>query len=273
MATITGALEREVVAIRALADETRAGSLSERHARHRHDRHFAAILKLLGPRIRHFTRQYGLTDHWEDAGQVCAIGVHRATEQYDPARARFTTFVNWQLRAELQALRYRLRLDRRDPVRAIGAPAGSLDALRGAERERIDLAALPDDADALEATEALASAAMARRAAQAMLDGWIDHARTTALRQRCGRVAGRAHDTRIEARLARDRSVIERSLFGDETAAALPPVRDERGAPLTGERLRQAARCALGGLGDYVRDSARFDPGALAGRTGEPARR
>ncbi|WP_204348458.1 sigma factor, partial [Klebsiella pneumoniae] len=69
------------------------------------DRAFAQILKLIAPRIRHFVRQYGLTAHWEDAEQCCAIAVHRAIESYDPAKAQFTTFVNWQIRGELQSLR------------------------------------------------------------------------------------------------------------------------------------------------------------------------
>ncbi|MBB5716049.1 hypothetical protein FHS94_002906, partial [Sphingomonas aerophila] len=46
------------------------------------DKAFAHILKLIGPRIRHFIRQYGLAAHWEDAEQCCAIGVHRAIQAY-----------------------------------------------------------------------------------------------------------------------------------------------------------------------------------------------
>lgn len=76
--------------------------------RRRADRAFARLLALAGPRIRHFTRAYGLSDHAEDAAQACAIALHRAADRFDPDRARFTTFVNWQLRAELQALRQRL---------------------------------------------------------------------------------------------------------------------------------------------------------------------
>ncbi|WP_204260710.1 hypothetical protein, partial [Stenotrophomonas maltophilia] len=53
------------------------------------DRAFAQILKLIAPRIRHFVRQYGLTAHWEDSEQCCAIAVHRAIESYDPAKAQF----------------------------------------------------------------------------------------------------------------------------------------------------------------------------------------
>ena len=81
------------------------------------DRAFARRAALAAPRIRYFTRSYGLSDVAEDAAQVCAIALHRAAERYDPARARFTTYVNWQLRAELQALRLRLHGDQRSAGR------------------------------------------------------------------------------------------------------------------------------------------------------------
>ena len=81
------------------------------------DRAFARLAALAAPRIRYFTRSYGLSDVAEDAAQVCAIALHRAAERYDPARARFTTYVNWQLRAELQALRLRLHGDQRSAGR------------------------------------------------------------------------------------------------------------------------------------------------------------
>ncbi|NWN23219.1 sigma-70 family RNA polymerase sigma factor, partial [Escherichia coli] len=76
---------------------------------------------LIAPRIRHFVRQYGLTAHWEDAEQCCAIAVHRAIETYDPAKAQFTTFVNWQIRGELQSLRFRLMTDQRPSARKVEA--------------------------------------------------------------------------------------------------------------------------------------------------------
>ncbi|MBL7372476.1 sigma-70 family RNA polymerase sigma factor, partial [Escherichia coli] len=93
------------------------------------DRAFAQILKLIAPRIRHFVRQYGLTAHWEDAEQCCAIAVHRAIESYDPAKAQFTTFVNWQIRGELQSLRFRLMTDQRPSARKVEATTVSLSAL------------------------------------------------------------------------------------------------------------------------------------------------
>ena len=88
------------------------------------DKAFAAILKLIAPRIRHFIRQYGLTNHWDDAEQACAIGVHRAIQAYDPAKAQFTTFVNWQLRGELQGLRCQRSLQLGEQVVELGAMLG-----------------------------------------------------------------------------------------------------------------------------------------------------
>jgi RNA polymerase sigma-32 factor len=245
MATITGALEREVASIRAI----KAGGRTLSHrARRDLDTHFAAILRLIAPRIRHFTRQYGLLDHAEDAAQACAIGVHRAIETYEPARARFTAFVNWQLRAELQGLRFRLNTDHREWAREIGASTVSLDAL-GASGE-----AFADD-DSLEAAEALASAAMAHRAASTMLDAFVTQSRLLALRRE-PRVKG----CRLEARIARDRAILERQLFGDVDPATAPPLRDERGALLGGERLRQFARRAVTALATQVTSDPRFAP-------------
>ena len=94
------------------------------------DRAFARLAALAAPRIRYFTRSYGLSDVAEDAAQVCAIAIHRAAERYDPARARFTTYVNWQIRAELQALRLRLHGDQRCAGRRHVTATLSIDALQ-----------------------------------------------------------------------------------------------------------------------------------------------
>ena len=100
-------------------------------ARARVDRAFAHLLALTAPRIRYFTRSYGLAEVAEDAAQACAIALHRAAERYDPARSRFTTYVNWQIRAELQALRLRLHGDQRCAGRRAAGATLSLDALAG----------------------------------------------------------------------------------------------------------------------------------------------
>src|SRR5215470_16896599 len=97
------------------------------------DRAFAQILKLIAPRIRHFIRQYGLAAHWDDAEQCCAIAVHRAIQAYEPEKAQFTTFVNWQIRGELQSLRFRVMTDQRPSARKVEATTVSLDAIAGGE--------------------------------------------------------------------------------------------------------------------------------------------
>lgn len=135
----------------------------------RHDRAFASLLTMLGPRIRHLTRVYGLTDLAEDAAQACAIGVHRALQSYDPARARFTTHVTWQMRGELQGLRHRMRLDQRQSARSASVRTVSLDDLCGPAGDRTALFEIVDE-QALEAVEAAASDTLAERAICGLMD-------------------------------------------------------------------------------------------------------
>ncbi|NIJ37751.1 RNA polymerase sigma-32 factor [Sphingopyxis panaciterrae] len=129
------------------------------------DRAFVRLAALLAPRVRYFTRAYGLSDVAEDAGQVCAIAIHRAAEHYDPDRARFTTYVNWQLRAELQALRLRLHGDQRCAGRRQVRATPSLDAMveAGADAWLADPAAL--DAAERRAADRLAGQVADRLAA------------------------------------------------------------------------------------------------------------
>jgi RNA polymerase sigma-32 factor len=155
-------------------------------ARVRTDRAFARLAALLAPRVRYFTRRYGLADAADDAQQVCAIAIHRATERYDPVRARFTTYVTWQIRAELQALRQRLR----------GGPRAatlSLDALVEAGAD-----AWLADAEAEAATEAAASNRLAHRCADRLVRDWAVRRRALLMRPR----AGLPVETRVEAEAA-----------------------------------------------------------------------
>ena len=264
MSTITDALEAEVAAIRALR-----GVMAPADARHRQaiDRHFARLMKLIAPRIRHFTRAYGLLDHADDAAQACAIGLHRALEAYDPAKARFTTYVNWQLRGELQALRFRLRTDARDRAVKARAQTISLEALGE------DLAPWSaEDREALERTEALAAETMARRACGTLLDEHYGQARRMALREVERRARPRprewvkpgtlpAHEIdRIEARLGLERDIVTAHLLGEEDQPGDSTPRD--GGP-TSEQRRQIARRTLRALTDRARGNPRFDTEAL----------
>ena len=256
MSTVTDALEVEVAAILAL----RRGELTDARSRAAIDRHFARILRLIAPRIRHFIRTYGLLDWSDDAAQACAIGVHRAICAYDPAKARFTTFVNWQLRGELQGLRHRVRLEQRSSARGVGAVVISLDQL-GEATERDGRHWEPEDERAQERTESLACETLARRACGRLLDDHTAHMRGIALRQLERRAVPRGRETtkpgtpalrdieRIERTLTRERAIIATHLLGDEDEAL-----DDGG--LNAEQRRQIAR--RGARAIRARVDARF---------------
>lgn len=194
------------------------------------DRAFARLAALAAPRIRYFTRSYGLSDVAEDAAQVCAIALHRAAEHYDPARARFTTYVNWQLRAELQALRLRLHGDQRSAGRRHVIATMSLDALQadGADDWLVDPAAEA-------ATEAAARDSLAALVADRLVSEWASRRRATLSR------AARADKDRIAERLAA------------ETAM----VRDQLRVHAVAERLRESDRHVVRrALTDIMRHTA-----------------
>jgi len=174
------------------------------------DRAFARLAALAAPRIRYFTRSYGLADVADDAAQVCAIALHRAAERYDPARARFTTYVNWQLRAELQALRLRLHGDQRSAGRRHVTATLSLDALQaeGADDWLIDLAAEA-------ATEQAAGDSLAALVADRLVGEWASRRRTTLSR------TSRADNDRIEARIAAEKALVRDQLRVNDAAERL----------------------------------------------------
>lgn len=173
------------------------------------DRGFARLAALAAPRIRYFTRSYGLSDVAEDAAQACAIALHRAAERYDPARARFTTYVNWQLRAELQALRHRLHGDQRCAGRRHVTATLSLDALQadGADDWLID-------PGAESATEQAAADNLAERLADRLVEDW-------ASRRRASLCAARGDGSRQETRLAAEKKLVRHHLMVSEAAERL----------------------------------------------------
>ena len=174
------------------------------------DRAFARLAALAAPRIRYFTRSYGLSDVAEDAAQVCAIALHRAAERYDPTRAHFTTYVNWQLRAELQALRLRLHGDQRSAGRRHVTATLSLDALQadGADDWLIDPVAKA-------ATEAAAGDSLAALVADRLVAEWAARRRTTLAR------AARAGNDRIDTRIAAEKALVLEQLRVNEAAGRL----------------------------------------------------
>lgn len=174
------------------------------------DRAFARLATLAAPRIRYFTRAYGLADVADDAAQVCAIALHRAAGRYDPARARFTTYVNWQLRAELQALRYRLHGDQRCAGRRHVTATLSLDALcdDGADDWLVDPAAET-------AAEQGAADSLAALVADRLVGDW-------AARRRAGLSPGTGGDgKRIAVRVAAEQELVRHHLMVTEAADRL----------------------------------------------------
>ena len=240
------------------------------------DKAFAQILKLIGSRIRHFVRQYGLSAHWEDAEQCCAIGVHRAIQAYEPEKAQFTTFVNWQLRGELQSLRFRLMTDQRPSAKKVDAMTVSLHEISSAnDSEENAVETTIEDIDARLRTEAGASDYFAECARDALIDRYVDHLRSIGMEQlkrraRATRASVQKGDpdlprfrgapaidaddlTELEKKVAQHRAVVERRLFDDAT---LDEVGNATG--VTKERVRQIANTAAKIMGELASSDPSF---------------
>lgn len=240
------------------------------------DRAFARILRLIAPRIRHFIRQYGLIAHWEDAEQCCAIAVHRAIQAYDPAKAQFTTFVNWQIRGELQSLRFRLMTDQRPSAKKVEATTVSLSALvTSQDGEEVSPEMLIVDEDAEERTEAAASEYLAEGAISALIDAYVDHLRKVGMeqirrrprpkreeaarRREAARLNIATHGIdpaeldKLEAKLARDREIVARRVF---QTATLDDLSTE--ASVTKERVRQITKRAAKAIAEITARDPRF---------------
>ena len=293
MSKTTIALEAAV----AVVIENRAAEGERQTARQRAniDRAFAQILKLIAPRIRHFIRQYGLVAHWDDAEQCCAIGVHRAIEAYDPTKAQFTTFVNWQLRGELQSLRFRLMTDQRASAKKVEATTVSLHAIAsGPDGEETSLESIIEDEGAEALTESAASDYLARRATAALIDEYVAHNRKVGLAQLGKRPRPKrslrealpgvprlrsaverldpAEVEKLDQKLARDREILERRVFDDATLDDIGS-----GTGITKERIRQISKSATKSMAELASSHPRFtvmadygQPGSL-GRKAAPA--
>lgn len=270
----------EVAVSEVLANKNADGSPGTARQRANIDKAFVRILKIAAPRIRHFIRQYGLTAHHEDAEQVCAIAVHRAIEAYDTDKAKFTTFLNWQIRGELQSLRFRLMTDQRPSARKVDAVTISIQAgTMNRQGEETTFEALVEDEAALDKTEQSASDYLAKQTCAALVDAYIEIQRDAGIEQlrksarhrrpdkqlREARpdlpVSFRAHlsgpdPVELEAlneRLERDRAIIERSLFSADTRMAL-----SLDTSLTRERIRQIVRRASKQMAQLVQSDPRF---------------
>lgn len=274
MSKITIALEAAVAAV--IDNRAAEGERQTARQRANTDRAFAAILKLIAPRIRHFIRQYGLTAHWDDAEQCCAIGVHRAIEAYDPTKAQFTTFVNWQLRGELQSLRFRLMTDQRASAKKVEATTVSLHAASiGAEGEEGSLETIIEDENALDRTEAGASEYLAKRATKALIDEYVRHHRAVGIEKLCKRPqpkralrklaqaqpgslpalngVDQEEIQKLTEKLNRDREILERRVFDDAT---LDDVGMETG--MAKEQIRQISKRATKSIAELATSQPRF---------------
>jgi RNA polymerase sigma factor (sigma-70 family) len=269
MSKTTIALEAAVAEV--IANTPKDGAKQTNRQRVYVDRAFAQILKLIAPRIRHFVRQYGLVAHWDDAEQVCAIAVHRAIEAYDPAKAQFTTFVNWQIRGELQSLRFRLMTDQRPSAKKVEATTVSLSALSGPEGEENALETMIEDEDALARTESAASDYLTDGAVSSLLDAYVDHLRQVGVEQlrRRPSVKRTLGDTgprfksarvdpeemaKLESKLQRDREIVERRIFETST---LDDISAE--TAVTKERVRQITKRATKLIAEIASQDPRFE--------------
>ena len=275
MSKITSALENEVAVV--IANNIDKDLPRTRHQRAAIDKAFMQILKLIAPRIRHFIRQYGLAGHWEDAEECCAIAVHRAILGYDPAKAQFTTFVNWQIRGELQGLRFRIMVDQRPSARKVAATTVSMHGITSrVDGEEMTLESIIEDEGALGRTEAAASDYLAKSATSALLDAFTQSARVTAVDQlrrrpspkrlpadpvtRADLTQRRLHSQGLDSgdlalldeRLANDRAVVESQLFDARASnGAAPPI-------LSKERTRNITRRATVAMATLAQTNPRF---------------
>lgn len=208
MSAKSDALERAVTDY--IQAQTALDAAPGARARALADRTFARLAALAAPRIRYFTRAYGLSDVADDAAQVCAIALHRAAERYDPGRARFTTYVNWQFRAELQALRHRLHGDQRCAGRRHVTATLSLDALQdeGAEDWLVD-------PEAEMATERGAADSLTERVTERLVIDWAARRRAALRRGTCG------GDDRLEIRIVAEKELVRHHLTVTEATERL----------------------------------------------------
>lgn len=292
MSKTTIALEAAVTAV--IDQMPKADGLSTARQRANVDKAFVAILKLIAPRIRHFIRQYGLVSHWDDAEQCCAIAVHRAIIGYDREKAQFTTFVNWQIRGELQSLRFRVMTDQRPSAKKVDATTVSLHAVTSnSDGEEATLESILEDGGALARTEAGASDYLAGAATASLVAEYIENQREAgieALRKRprpkrALRTEPVDHGTamlrrprthgicpieleKLEQKLARDKEIVERRVF-DLTAVEDLDV--ESG--VTKERVRQITKRASRTIAELAGTHPRFAMMADYRRPKAPAAR
>lgn len=236
MAALAQALEMQVAALRR---HQHADGIAGRGA-HNANRQFAQILDLLGGRIAGLIRRYGLQDMREDAEQACAIGVHRALQSYDPAKASFSTHVTWQMRGELQ----RLRLDQRRSARKAGITTSSLEDFGGDDELAFEVV----DENALPRAEAGASSDMARHVLDRIFADYSAAQRKGEVPAKPGTLGTRNFD-RFSARLAQEKRIVSAHFFGNTVAGDVE---------LPAEQTRQVRRRVLRHFNQIVSHSPTY---------------
>lgn len=251
-----------------LPDE--AGNFASPADRSAYNRGFERLLRALRPRISYFIRRYGLLGHWEDAEQVGAMAVHRAIAGYDPDKAQFTTFVNWQIRGDMQGLRYTVMVDQRAPAKKVKASTVSLQSLMskadGQDEYQFDI----EDDTALAMVERSAENHLANKTMNALLDSFtkrMTDAGTLDLRRKQAPTAARKPGVamlkvnsidpdqlrQLKASVAESRNVIVRKMF-EIDAVGNSGVSTE----LSPERARHLARKAAVMMREIIAEESQF---------------
>jgi RNA polymerase sigma-32 factor len=194
---------------------------------------------------------------------------------YDPTKAQFTTFVNWQIRGELQSLRFRLMTDQRPSAKKVDATTVSLHQVAvGPEGEETTLESTLVDEESLALTES-ASDYLARAATEVLIEEFVKKGRTAALaqlrRQQPKRQLAklrsadgpklksamlgidRAEIEKIEEKFARDREILLTRVFGEVEATE-----ELADLGLSKERIRQIGKRASRAMAELAESSPRF---------------
>lgn len=251
-----------------LPDE--AGNFASSAERSAYNRGFERLLRALRPRISYFIRRYGLLGHWEDAEQVGAMAVHRAIAGYNPEKAQFTTYVNWQIRADMQGLRYTVMVDQRAPAKKVKASTVSLQSLMSKADGQDDYQFDIEDDSALAMVERSAENHLANKTMNALLDcvtKRMTEAGTRDLRQKLAPTATRKPGVamlkvnsidpdqlrQLEACVAESRKVIVRKMF--EMDATGSGAASSEPSP---ERARHLARKAAAMMRQIIAEESQF---------------
>lgn len=181
--------------------------------------------------------------------------------------------MNWQIRGELQSLRFRVMTDQRPSAQKVQATTVSLNAVMsgGGDGDEADFESTLVDEDALDRTEAGASAYLARAATQVLIDEFVKKGRTAALdhlrRKQGKRAIARAARSmpeirgellgldmeevaKIEAHLAEERAMLEQRVFGEAEAALA--------AGANRDQVRQLSRRAGRAMAELAAANPRF---------------